>query len=224
MVCTCGGCMARDVSGCVYGWARRSKQVQGTSASEGHRAANINCGGRDGGGQNVDIVGLTCRSDGWAESKQIVTQFASGSVRRCPAACLMQSGLATRPACSCSRVPSELAVLDSVACRRVGTTGERLGRVQSAACSPVMHLVYCSLSVGLLCSPRLVLHVPWLDLAARLLRVWDLDGMKLTKSWRRSCRGLARSILAAPAAMLCCRGQLAGLGISLTGPGCSGRN
>lgn len=42
---------------------------QGTSASEGHRAASINGGGGDGGGQNVDIVGLTCRSDGWAEGK-----------------------------------------------------------------------------------------------------------------------------------------------------------
>lgn len=39
---------------------------QGTSASEGHRAASINGGG---GGQNVDVVGLTCRSDGWAEGK-----------------------------------------------------------------------------------------------------------------------------------------------------------
>lgn len=47
---------------------------QGTSASEGHRAANVNgsscgVGGGGGGGQNVDIVGLTCRSDGWAEGK-----------------------------------------------------------------------------------------------------------------------------------------------------------
>lgn len=42
---------------------------QGTSASEGHRAASINGGRGGGGGQNVDIVGLTCRSDGWAEGK-----------------------------------------------------------------------------------------------------------------------------------------------------------
>lgn len=104
-----------------------------------------------------------------------------------------------------------------------GGGAARLGRMQSAACSPVMHLVYCSLSVGLFCSPRLVLHVPWFDLAASLLRVWALDGMKLTKCWRRSCRG-TRSILAAPAAMLCCRGQWPGLGISLTGPGSSGPN
>lgn len=55
--------------------------------------------------------------------------------------------------------------------------GEGLGRMQSAACSPVVHLQYCSglqSDCGLSCSPRLVLHVPWFDLAARLLRVLGL--------------------------------------------------
>lgn len=53
-----------------------------------------------------------------------------------------------------------------------------LGRRQSAACSPVMHLLdlgsILQSDCGLLCSPRPVLHVPWFDLAARLLRVLGL--------------------------------------------------
>lgn len=55
----------------------------------------------------------------------------------------------------------------------------RLGRVQSAECSvqPVMHHRLQSV-----CSPRLVLHVPWFDLAARSLRVW---GIGMQSSWRK---------------------------------------
>lgn len=45
--------------------------------------------------------------------------------------------------------------------------GERLGRMQSAACSPaVMHLLQSV--CGLFCSQCLVLHVPWFDLAAKI--------------------------------------------------------
>lgn len=73
--------------------------------------------------------------------------------------------------------------------------GERLGRMQSAACGPVMRLLdpgsVLQSDYGLSCSPRLVLHVPWFDLAARLLRVLGVASrMKLTKNCHRSCRGL----------------------------------
>lgn len=76
MVCKGGGCIGRDVSGHVC--VEMDQTTQGTSASEGHQAANVNGGrgggvvvggGGGGGGQNVDIVGLTCRSDGWAEGR-----------------------------------------------------------------------------------------------------------------------------------------------------------
>lgn len=83
----------------------------------------------------------------------------------------------------------QLAVLDSVA---YAGGLRRLGRMQSAACSPAaMHLLQSV--CGLFCIQCLVLHVPWFDLAARLLRVWPWDGMKLTKSCRRSCRGSINS-------------------------------
>lgn len=54
-------------TGCVGACVWMGQAKQGTTASEGHRAASINGGG----GQNVDIVGLTCRSDGWAEGTRL---------------------------------------------------------------------------------------------------------------------------------------------------------
>lgn len=155
-----------------------------------------------------------------------MTQFASGSVRRCPAACLMQSGLATRPACSCSRVPNELAVLDSVACMRVGTTGQRTGERDWGECRVQHAAPWCIFSTVVDCS--LTVGCP----AARALSFTFLGS-----TWRQDCCGCwgwesneadeklpmfvsrARSILAVPAAILFCRGQLGRLGISSTGPG-----
>lgn len=43
---------------------------QGRSGSEGRQAGGSSeQASRPDGGQHVDIVGLTCRSDGWAEGK-----------------------------------------------------------------------------------------------------------------------------------------------------------
>jgi hypothetical protein len=65
--------------------------------------------------------------------------------------------------------------------------GKETWGMQSAECSmqPVMLMhrgTCCSLWLWFACSPRLVLHIPWFDLAASSLLVLVWPGVKLTKA------------------------------------------